>query len=145
MSNGLAVMLIQKFIPTDVDTCMTCRLYFRDVLAWVGAASALLGVLSMLSLARSRLGQRRRDRGRRGGGEYERLGAAAANPSYGATDVVCPSTSSSEDSGELAAGGAGANGQFGANGRAGEGEPADDVEVARRRANRDQDGRHAVA
>ncbi len=44
-SNGLAFVLIQKFIPSNVDTCIEFRLYFRTVLFGVCGGSALLAAV----------------------------------------------------------------------------------------------------
>eukprot|EP00095_Tigriopus_kingsejongensis_P012345 snap_masked-scaffold198_size266703-processed-gene-0.15 protein:Tk12345 transcript:snap_masked-scaffold198_size266703-processed-gene-0.15-mRNA-1 annotation:"mfs-type transporter c19orf28" len=60
-SNGVAVILIQQFIPNNVDTCILCREYFRDILFYVCGFAALLGSLAMASLYPFTLGERARD------------------------------------------------------------------------------------
>ena len=62
VSNGVAVVVIQHLIPTDLDTCIECRLYFRDVLFYVCGGSALFGAVFMLGLTPFRIGSRWRDR-----------------------------------------------------------------------------------
>lgn len=59
VSNGLAVMLIQHFIPTNTDTCILCRLYFRDIIFYACGGAAVVGVLSVCSLIPVAIGSRR--------------------------------------------------------------------------------------
>jgi len=60
-SNGVAVMAIQKLIPC-LNCCPACKWYFRDVLFYATGGAALLGALGIITLARARIGMRRRDR-----------------------------------------------------------------------------------
>ncbi len=57
--NGVAVILIQNFVPHFTDTCPDCRNYFRSVLVWGSGAAALLGLLALLSLLPAIVGKRR--------------------------------------------------------------------------------------
>jgi len=61
VSNGLAVMVIQHYIPC-LKCCVTCKWYFRDVLFYATGGAALLGLLFLFTLAPSKVGERRRDR-----------------------------------------------------------------------------------
>ena len=61
VSNGAAVLIIQALVPNNVDTCGECRLYYRTVLFYTCGGAALTGALFMLTLARTRVGERRRD------------------------------------------------------------------------------------
>ncbi len=73
-SNGLAFILIQKYIPLDMDTCITCRLYFRDILFWVCGGAAITATIFSTMLWPCILGERWRDRRSRIAREnYERL------------------------------------------------------------------------
>ena len=65
ISNGVAVILIQHFIPTNMDTCSKCRFYFKDILFYVCGGAAVLGAIFMLTLYPYKIGQRWRDRPRR--------------------------------------------------------------------------------
>ena len=62
VSNGVAVILIQKFIPSTIDTCTDCQLYYRDILFFVCGGAAILGALCMASLIPYVIGERWRDR-----------------------------------------------------------------------------------
>ena len=59
VSNGLAVVLIQHFIPTKIDTCVLCKLYFRDVILYACGGAAILGILGIVSLSKTTVGRRR--------------------------------------------------------------------------------------
>ena len=59
-SNGVAVILIQHFIPSNQDACIHCRDYFRDILFYVCGFSGLLGAAAMLSVIKKNLGERSR-------------------------------------------------------------------------------------
>ena len=59
VSNGLAVVLIQHFIPTKIDTCILCRQYFRDVILYCCGGAALLGIIGIISLMKTTIGNRR--------------------------------------------------------------------------------------
>jgi len=61
VSNGAAVLIIQALVPSDVDTCGECRLYYRTVLFYMCGGAALAGAIFMLTLTRTRVGERRRD------------------------------------------------------------------------------------
>jgi len=61
VSNGAAVLIIQALVPSNVDTCGDCRLYYRTVLFYMCGGTALGGAIFMLTLARTRVGERRRD------------------------------------------------------------------------------------
>jgi len=61
VSNGLAVMAIQKNIPL-INDCAACRWYFRDVLFFACGGAALLGSLALASFGTAKIGERRRDR-----------------------------------------------------------------------------------
>ena len=61
VSNGAAVLIIQALVPSNVDTCGECRLYYRTVLFYMCGGAALAGAIFMLTLARTRVGERRRD------------------------------------------------------------------------------------
>lgn len=81
ISNGVAVILIQQFIPSNTDTCILCREYFRDILFYVCGGAALLGALSMAGLYPFTLGQRARDLRARAyeslpGNSYPEIGAS---------------------------------------------------------------------
>ncbi len=62
ISNGAAVLAIQALVPSEIDTCSDCKLYYRNVLFVACGLAALVGAAFMLSLAGSRVGERRRDR-----------------------------------------------------------------------------------
>ena len=57
--NGVAVVLIQNFVPHYTDSCPDCRNYFRSVLVWGSGAAAFMGLLALLSLLPAIVGQRR--------------------------------------------------------------------------------------
>ena len=42
--------------------CPLCKWYFRDVLFYTCGGAAILGAAALLTLARARVGERRRDR-----------------------------------------------------------------------------------
>ena len=50
VSNGLAVVLIQHLIPSSIDTCVVCQLYFRDVIFFACGGAGIIGVLAAISL-----------------------------------------------------------------------------------------------
>ncbi|TRY78511.1 hypothetical protein TCAL_08125 [Tigriopus californicus] len=82
ISNGVAVIVIQQFIPSNTDTCILCREYFRDILFFVCGGAALLGALSMAGLYPFTLGQRARDLRARAyeslpGNSYPEIGASS--------------------------------------------------------------------
>ena len=56
VSNGLAVMVIQHYIPCP------CKWYFRDVLFYAVGGAALLGLVFLATLAPFSVGKRWRDR-----------------------------------------------------------------------------------
>lgn len=58
VSNGLAVMGIQYYIPC-IKCCPDCKWYFRDVLFYACGGSALLGAVALLLLAPFKVGRRR--------------------------------------------------------------------------------------
>jgi len=58
VSNGLAVMVIQRYIPC-LKCCVACKWYFRDVLFYASAAAATLGAAATLTLIPFKVGQRR--------------------------------------------------------------------------------------
>ena len=49
---GLTIMLIEKNVPTNIDDCGDCRLYYNNILAWVcsGFSFAGLTAVTVLSL-----------------------------------------------------------------------------------------------
>jgi Na+/melibiose symporter-like transporter len=59
VSNGLAVIVIQHFIPPTLDTCVLCRLYFREVLLYACGGAALLGTIGAVTLFPVVVGSRR--------------------------------------------------------------------------------------
>ena len=59
MSNGLAFMVIQHYIPADEDSLGG---YFTDVLFFAVGGFALLGMVSILTLTPFQVGKRWRDR-----------------------------------------------------------------------------------
>ena len=61
VSNGLAVMVIQHYIPC-LKCCAACKWYFRDVLFFAVGGSALLGMFFMVPLVPFNVGKRWRDR-----------------------------------------------------------------------------------
>ena len=61
VSNGLAVMVIQHFIPC-LKCCEACKWYFRDVLFFAVGGSVLLGLTFMAILAPFKVGKRWRER-----------------------------------------------------------------------------------
>ena len=58
---GVAIMLIQHFVPPHLDDCPPCRLYFETVLVWVCGSFAIGGLASVISLIPSQIGRRRRE------------------------------------------------------------------------------------
>ena len=50
VSNGLAVVLIQHLIPSSIDTCIVCQLYFRDVIFYACGGAGIVGILGAISL-----------------------------------------------------------------------------------------------
>lgn len=60
VSNGLAVMVIQHFIPC-LKCCILCKWYFRDVLFFATGGAALCGLIFLCSLVPYKIGSRRRD------------------------------------------------------------------------------------
>ena len=58
-SNGLAVVLIQHFIPNDIDTCILCKNYYRDVIMYACGGASIIGILSAISLFPVAVGVRR--------------------------------------------------------------------------------------
>jgi len=63
VSNGLAVMAIQTFVPS-FKHCDACRWYYRDVLFYATGGAALLGSLFVATLIPFTVGKRWRDRER---------------------------------------------------------------------------------
>ena len=61
VSNGLAVMVIQHYIPC-LKCCAACKWYFRDVLFYAVGGAALLGLVFLTTLAPFSVGKRWRDR-----------------------------------------------------------------------------------
>ena len=59
VSNGIAVVLIQHFIPSKIDTCIVCQQYFRDIILWACGGAAILGMLTAISLCYVTVGARR--------------------------------------------------------------------------------------
>ena len=59
VSNGLAVVVIQHMIPSKIDTCVVCKLYFRDVLFYACGGAAVFGMLTTISLIPFTVGERR--------------------------------------------------------------------------------------
>ena len=59
VSNGLAVVIIQNFIPLDTDTCIKCRQYYRHVLLFACGGAALLGIFGIISMIKTTVGTRR--------------------------------------------------------------------------------------
>lgn len=59
VSNGLAVVLIQYNVPPKLDTCVECRLYYRDVLFFGCGGAALLAFFAILTLVPFMIGSRR--------------------------------------------------------------------------------------
>lgn len=81
VSNGIAAMLIQLFIPGK-DDCLECREYYRSMLFYVCGGAALLGAAFMLTLLPCTVGERWRDRQRRRRNDaYADLDGAAASAS----------------------------------------------------------------
>ncbi len=73
-SNGLAFVLIQNYIPTDIDTCIECRLYFRTVLFAVCGGAALMAAACAATMLPFRLGERWVERrARRAAAAYEEI------------------------------------------------------------------------
>ena len=58
VSNGLAVVLIQHFIPSEIDTCFLCQLYFRDVILYACGGTAIFGIFGIISLGKTAVGMR---------------------------------------------------------------------------------------
>ena len=46
-------------IPSKIDTCDVCKLYFRDVLAYACGGAAVFGMLFTISLFPFNVGERR--------------------------------------------------------------------------------------
>ena len=61
VSNGLAVMVIQHYIPC-LKCCAACKWYFRDVLFNAVGGAALLDLVFLTTLAPFSVGKRWRDR-----------------------------------------------------------------------------------
>ena len=59
VSNGVAVVLIQHFIPNDIDTCILCKNYYRDVIMWACGGASFVGILAAISLFPVTVGVRR--------------------------------------------------------------------------------------
>jgi len=59
VSNGLAVVVIQHFIPTEIDTCILCRNYYRDVIMYACGGASLIGIFASISLFPVTVGVRR--------------------------------------------------------------------------------------
>ena len=59
VSNGLAVVVIQHMIPSKIDTCVVCKLYFRDVLFYACGGAAVFGMLTTITLIPFTVGERR--------------------------------------------------------------------------------------
>lgn len=59
ISNGLAVVVIQRLIPANNDACIPCMNYFKDVLMYACGGAALIGIMSALSLTKVTIGARR--------------------------------------------------------------------------------------
>ena len=59
VSNGLAVVLIQHFIPNDIDTCILCKNYYRDVIMYACGGASIIGILTAISLFPVTVGVRR--------------------------------------------------------------------------------------
>ena len=62
VSNGLAVMVIQHFIPADPKRLVTGNWYFRDVLFYAVGGSVLLGLMFLALLSPLKVGKRWRER-----------------------------------------------------------------------------------
>ena len=62
VSNGLAVVLIQHFIPSDIDSCILCKNYYRDVIMYACGGASLIGILTAISLFPTTVGLRRGQR-----------------------------------------------------------------------------------
>ena len=58
VSNGLAVVLIQQFIPTEMNSCNICQSYFRDVILFACGGTAILGIFGIISLGKAVVGMR---------------------------------------------------------------------------------------
>ena len=52
-------MLIEQFVPTNIDDCSDCRLYYNNVLAWVCGSFSFAGLISILSLCTTVIGKRK--------------------------------------------------------------------------------------
>lgn len=61
VSNGLAVMVIQHFIPC-LKCCAACKWYFRDVLFFAVGSSAVMGLLFLAMLSPFKVGKRWKER-----------------------------------------------------------------------------------
>ena len=61
LSNGLAVMVIQHYIPC-LSCCEACKWYFRDVLFYGVGGSVLMGLVFIALLIPFKVGNRWRDR-----------------------------------------------------------------------------------
>jgi len=61
VSNGLAVMVIQHYIPC-LSCCEACKWYFRDVLFYAVGGSVLMGLVFIALLIPFKVGARWRDR-----------------------------------------------------------------------------------
>ena len=44
-------MLIEQNVPTNIDDCDDCRLYYNNILAWVCGGFSLAGLTSVIILA----------------------------------------------------------------------------------------------
>jgi len=76
--NGTAFALVQMLIPSEIDTCSECRVFFVYVLAAVCGGAALAGMISVCSLAPFKVGERWRDRRRRQAAQVSQQVAAQA-------------------------------------------------------------------
>ena len=47
---GIAIMLIERYVPTNFDDCDDCRLYYNNILAWVCSGFSLAALISVISL-----------------------------------------------------------------------------------------------
>ena len=52
-------MLIEQFVPTNIDDCSDCRLYYNNILAWVCSGFSLAGLVAVVSLSNTVIGKRR--------------------------------------------------------------------------------------
>ena len=58
---GIAIMVIQHFVPAHIDECPKCRIYYENVMVWICGSFAIVGMLSALSMIPVQIGRRRRD------------------------------------------------------------------------------------